>query len=50
MKDEYIRDFDDFLKEHPEIDPSPANRSFMEPQIQAAEDQLLAFIMCYIFM
>jgi hypothetical protein len=48
MADKYIFSFDEFLKEHPEIDPSW--RSFVEPVIQSSEDQLFNFIMSYIFM
>jgi hypothetical protein len=48
MADKYIFSFDEFLKEHPEIDPSL--RSFVEPVIQTSEDQLFSFIMSYIFM
>ena len=44
----YIHGFEEFLKAHPEIDPSW--RSFIEPVIQTADDQLFSFIMSYIFM
>jgi hypothetical protein len=48
MDSKYLKTFDDFLKEHPEIDPSW--QPFIEPAIQTVEDQIFAFIMGYIFM
>jgi hypothetical protein len=47
-KDKYIFSFEEFMKEHPELDPSWA--SFIQPVIQSSEDQLFNFIMSYIFM
>lgn len=44
----YNMTFDEFLAEHPEIDPEW--REFIEPVIQKTEDGLYAFIMSYIFM
>ena len=48
MEDKYLFSFDEFMKEHPEIDPSWT--SFVQPAIQAQEDQFFSFIMSYIFM
>jgi hypothetical protein len=48
MEDKYIFSFDDFMKDHRELDPSWA--SFIQPVIQSSEDQLFNFIMSYIFM
>jgi hypothetical protein len=48
MEDSYIYTIDDFMRVHPEIDPSL--KPSIEPVIQGAEDQLFNFIMSYIFM
>lgn len=48
MDDKARTTFDDFLKQHPEIDPEW--RGLLEPTIQGAEDGLYAFILSYIFM
>jgi hypothetical protein len=47
-KDKYIFSFEEFMKEHPELDSSWT--SFIQPVIQSSEDQLFNFIMSYIFM
>ncbi len=44
----YYQNFDEFLEQHPEINPEW--RSFMEPVIQGADDELFKFILSYIFM
>ncbi len=44
----YFHNFDEFLAEHPEIDPEW--REFMEPVIQGHDDGLYKFIMTFIFM
>lgn len=48
MDNKYTMTFDEFLAEHPEIDPEW--RSFIEPVIQSNEDSFYSFIMSYIFM
>ncbi|MDR0562874.1 MAG: hypothetical protein LBG73_09340 [Spirochaetaceae bacterium] len=48
MEAAYIHTIDDFMKAHPEIDPSL--KPVIEPVIQGAEDQLFNFIIGYIFM
>ena len=48
MEDKYLFDFNEFMKEHPEIDPSW--KSFVQPTIQTQEDQMYSFIISYIFM
>lgn len=44
----YLKTYDDFLQQHPEVDP--ADRAFMEPVIQGADDSIYSFIISYIFM
>lgn len=46
--EKYMFNFDEFLQEHPEIDPEW--RGFMEPVFQTADDAMFGFIMSYIFM
>jgi hypothetical protein len=46
--DKYYQEFEDFMKNHPEI--TPALRPLVEPPIQGVENQLYAFIISYIFM
>ena len=48
MEDKYIKTIDDFMKEHPELDPSL--KPVIEPVLRESEDQLFNFIMSYIFM
>ena len=48
MEEKYINTIGDFMKEHPEIDPSL--KPVVEPVFKDSEDQLYNFIMCYIFM
>ena len=48
MDDKYMTTIDDFLKAHPELDPSL--KSVIEPVIRDSEDQLFNWIMSYIFM
>jgi hypothetical protein len=43
----YTKSFDDFLKEHPEIDPSLI--PLVKPVIQGAENEIFSFITSYIF-
>ena len=38
---------DDFLKDHPEIDPSL--KSLIEPLLTESEDQIFDFVMNFIF-
>ncbi len=44
----YYQNYDEFLACHPEINPEW--RGFMEPVIQKTDDDLLKFILSYIFM
>ena len=44
--DTYIRTIDDFMKEHPELDPSL--RTVIEPLFEDSHDQFLTFIMGYL--
>jgi hypothetical protein len=46
--DKYVFSFEEFMKEHPELDPSW--EPFIRPVVQSSEDQLFNFIMSYIFM
>ena len=46
MEDKYIKTIDDFLRAHPEIDPSL--KPIIEPVFKESEDQLFAFIMGYL--
>jgi len=48
MTDKYVNTIDDFMKEHPELEPSL--KPVIEPQFKESEDQLFNFIMSYIFM
>jgi len=48
MTDAYLFSLDEFLKEHPEIDPSW--KPVVQPVIQTSADQMFSFIMSYIFM
>ena len=48
MQDKYINTIDDFMKAHPELDPSL--KPVIEPIFRESEDQLFNFIMSYIFM
>ena len=48
MEDKYINTIDDFMKAHPELDPSL--KPVIEPVIRESEDQMFNFIMGYIFM
>jgi hypothetical protein len=45
--DKYIFPFEEFTKEHPELEQSW--EFFIRPMIQSSEDQLFNFIMNYIF-
>ena len=48
MEDKYINTIDNFMKAHPELDPSL--KPVIEPIFRESEDQLFNFIMGYIFM
>ena len=48
MEDKYINTIDDFMKAHPELDPSI--KPLVEPVFRESEDQMFNFIMSYIFM
>ena len=48
MADKYMNTIDDFMKEHPEINPSL--KPLVEPLFRESEDQFFNWIMSYIFM
>jgi len=48
MEDKYITTIDEFMKAHPELDPSL--KPVIEPMFRESEDQLFNWIMSYIFM
>jgi len=45
---DYFTDFDAFLAAHPDV--SPEWRELIEPVLQAEDQQLLSFILTYLFM
>jgi len=48
MEEKYINTIEDFMKAHPELDPSL--KPVVEPMIMESEEQLFNWIMSYIFM
>ena len=48
MSDEYLFSFEEFKKEHPEIDSTW--EPLVKPAIETHEEQMFSFIMSYIFM
>lgn len=48
MSEKYQPDFEQFLQNHPEIDP--AWRNLIEPAVADSEEAIFNFIICYIFM
>jgi hypothetical protein len=46
MEDTYIHTIDDFMKEHPELDPSL--KPVIEPVFRESEDQFFSFLMGYL--
>jgi hypothetical protein len=48
-KEKYELDFEEFMKEHPEVNWDVA-KPVIQPAIQSSEDQLYNWIMSYIFM
>ena len=43
-----INTIDDFLKEHPEVDPSL--KPMIEPLLKETEDQIYGFVMHFLFL
>jgi hypothetical protein len=48
MEDKYIDTIEDFMKSHPDIDPSL--KQVIQPTFRETEDQFFNFIMSFIFM
>jgi hypothetical protein len=48
MSDKYLFSFEEFKKEHPEMDSEW--ESIVRPIIETQEEQMFSFIMSYIFM
>ena len=46
MADKYVNTIEDFMKEHPELDPSLM--PVIEPLFKDSENQLFSFIMGYL--